>query len=256
MSSPTVYPSALALEGFDATTRDGNYFSGTTWWVSSLTGIDSVSFGRNLEFPLKSWAYAYDQASAGDIILCASGHIETLAADKNLAKAGVCTVALGAGPAAPVFSGVHVLNVQAADLKFHGISFNSARLTATAAGMDIWGCTFACALGTSAVLLSAGADRASIRSSTFVANVTKGSTAIGITSAVNSPRIIDVSVDGGVAGWASNAINVTAAATEMYFSDVRLSRYSDIVVNAVGATYKMFGVRAVDSSGCRITLST
>lgn len=82
--------------------------SGTTFFVSSATGVDSTANGRARNIPFATIAYAITQctASAGDTIVVMEGHAETIdsAAKIDLSKIGVTLRGEGFGSRRPTLT--------------------------------------------------------------------------------------------------------------------------------------------------------
>lgn len=63
------------------------YVSGNIWYVNSATGTDAASpAGQDKEKPLAGLAQAITNASAGDFIVLADGHAQTLTAAISISK--------------------------------------------------------------------------------------------------------------------------------------------------------------------------
>lgn len=84
--------------GDSLVTNEPLLLSGDVWWVDSQTGTDAASpAGRNREKPLATLAQALVNAANQDIIVCKSGHSETVNSTFNISKK---VIIVGAGSSA------------------------------------------------------------------------------------------------------------------------------------------------------------
>jgi len=266
MASPNSYPAAFALTGPDILSDPVNWLSGSALWVDSATGNDANA-GTEPELPKATWTSAYSVAAAGDLILCAAGHTETVSVANVLGVANVCTIGMGLGTQRARFTSA-VAGVMwtpnVAGLQFFNCFFpastaaTTARISVAAGGTDcrIQGCYFeAGANDTTSCLTSAGA-RLNVRDTDFVATASRPARAILMNAAAASCCFENVSIDGGAFGWTSAAFGITTgAATLLTLQDVRLANKSDFVVTITGCSYRAFGLRAVDNTGSRIVIA-
>lgn len=136
------------------------YTQQDVWFVSSLIGTDAASpAGKNREEPLASLAGAngaFNNSTAGDIIVLMDGHTETLTSNLNVNKqltivgeglsSGIPTATL-----TPNFNGV-MLTLAAAGCQLRGIKFGpngaaTASATVQVNGVEdcqVRGCYFQC----------------------------------------------------------------------------------------------------------------
>lgn len=265
MASPNVYPRSLAPSGPDILVNDGGYFVGSVLWVNSVTGSDANA-GTEPELPKATWVSAYSVAAAGDLILLAASHDETVSVAQTLNTANVATVGMGIGTAkAKLRSTVAGVTItpNVAGLQFHNLYFpastaaTTARLSVAAGGTDciIRDCDFECgAQDTTSTVTIAGA-RTYVRGCTFTATASRPGRAILVSGAVASCIYEDILIDGSSYGWVSPAFGITAAATLMTLENVRLANKSDFVVTSTGTSYRGFGVRSIDNTGSRIVIA-
>ncbi len=266
MASPNSYPSAFAPTGPDILSDPVNWLSGNVLWVDSATGSDANA-GAEPELPKATWTSAYSVATAGDLILCAAGHTETVSVANVLGTANVCTIGMGLGTQRAKFTSA-VAGVMwtpnVAGLQFFNCYFpastaaTTARISVAAGGTDcrIQGCYFECgANDTTSALTSAGA-RLYVRDTDFAATASRPGRAILMNAAAASCTFENVSIDGSSFGWSSPAFGITTgAATLLTLQDVRLANKSDFVATITGCTYRAFGLRATDQSGCRVVIA-
>ena len=99
MSGPSVYPQGFSegveIRGIPIL----NTYFGNVYWVNSVTGSDQPA-GRGTRLrPFATWVYAVSRAIAGDLILIAPGHAESISAIAGLvfSVAGITTYFLGEG---------------------------------------------------------------------------------------------------------------------------------------------------------------
>lgn len=261
MASPNSYPAALAPLGPDILSDPVNWFSGGVLWVDSATGSDANA-GTEPELPKATWTSAYSVAVSGDLILCAAAHTETISVANVLGTTNVCTIGMGLGTQRAKFTSAvagAMWTPNVAGLQFFNCYFPASTAATTAriavAGTDcrIQGCYFeAGANDTTSCLTSAGA-RLTVRDTDFVATASRPARAILMNAAAASCTFENVSIDGSTFGWSSAAFGITTgAATLLTLQDVRLANKSDFVATITGCTYRAFGLRATDQSGCRI----
>ena len=79
---------------------------GDVWFVDSVTGTDSAGRGRDPGAPLATIDYAVGLAAAGDTIICAPTHAETIAGATGcvLDKAGIQLLGVGSGDRRPTLT--------------------------------------------------------------------------------------------------------------------------------------------------------
>lgn len=265
MASPNAYPNAFATGGADIASLVGNWLSGSVLWVDSATGNDANA-GTEPELPKATWVNAYAAASAGDLILCASGHSEVVSVAQTLALAGVTTIGLGVGSQRARFTsavaGV-MATVTGAYTRFYSCMFPASTAATTArfafstgeAG-TLFGCYFEMGANDTVNGITIADNDITIESCDLVVTASRPARGIQITGAVTGTRIKDVLLDGGSFGWSSRAFDVTASATRINCENVRLANRSDFYISNTGTSYQLMGVRPIDNSGSRIVLAS
>lgn len=265
MASPNVYPSAFAPLGPDVLANGQNYLSGAAIWLDSATGSDANA-GTEPELPKATLAGAVAVAAAGDAILCQPNHAETIAVAATLSLAGLTIVGMGLGTARPRFTS----NVAGALFTITGaytrilncyFPASTAATTArvaitTGEASELQGCYFECGVNDTTNTVTIADLDCRIEDCDFVATASRPARAINITGAVAGTRLKNILLDGGAYGWASAALNVTAAATRMFFENVRLANRSDAVFTTTGSSYQLYGVRSIDSTGSRVVVAS
>ncbi len=264
MASPNSYPAAFAPSGPDILALAGNYLSGNVLWCDSING-DDANAGTEPELPKKTWTSAQSVASANDVILLTPGFTETVSAANTLATANVTTISMGVGSAQARFTsavaGV-MWTLTGAGQKFYNCFFPASTAATTAriaissaTNVLLSGCFFECGVNDTTNCVSIAAAGARIEHSAFSVTASRPARAIQITGAVADCQFVDIDIDGGSFGWSSHAFDVTAAATRILCEDVRLANRSDFYITTTATSYQLFGVRAIDSSGCRVVLA-
>ena len=269
MSSPNIYPAAFAPSGPDLLTLAGNYLSGSVLWVDSSSSVASDSnAGTEPELPKLTWTSAYAAASAGDTILCAAGHAETISSANTLNTANVTTIGLGLGTSRARFtsavSAAAMWTPNVAGLTFMGCYFpastatTTARISIASGGTDclVRGCFFDCGVNDTTSSLTIAGARAYVRDVDFSVSASRPARGINLSGAVASCVFEDVSFDGGSFGWSQAAFNITAAATLIRLENIRLMNRSDFVATTTGTSYRGFGVRSMDTTGSRIVIAS
>lgn len=250
MASPNLYQNGVGgTAGATLATVSPLYCSGDVWYVHSGTGSDAASpRGKERIRPLATLAQALTNAAAGDIVVCLSGHAETLTSSETFAEAGIVVVGEGSGASRPRFTrnaDVVMFNVTAAGVSFHNIFFpisgtssTLSRVKFAAANCSLVGCYFECGANDDgpSVETVTGASQIRIAGSTyFVSTVTDVTTqpesAINITNALTDLEMDTVIFDGGSSGWADPyAFNGAAAITRLRAVNVDLLGDSDMIL--------------------------
>jgi hypothetical protein len=265
VASPNVYPAAFTTADPTLASYVGNYFSGAVLWVSSThTAASDANAGTEPELPKATWTSAYDAASAGDVIIVAENHAETISAADTLATADVMTIGLGSGSSRPRFTsavaGV-MWTVSGAANVFANLYFpastaaTTSRITSSGSEIAIIDCGFECGANDTTTTVALGANNPRIEGCTFTATASRPGRGIRVTGAIVAPRFLDIAFDGASYGWANAAMSVESNATRVYAENVRLSGHSDVVFTTTGATYKLLGVRAMDNTGSRVVIA-
>lgn len=260
-----MWPSEFHSSSPELASFVGNYFSGSILFVSSTHAAASDSnAGTEPELPKLTWTSAYDAASGGDVIVVAENHTETISSADSLATVNVTTVGLGSGSSKPRFTSAvagAMWTLNASYQRFYNLYFpaSTAATTARISTVNsnqtvIQGCDFECGANDATTALLIRTDNI-IEGCTFTATASRPARAIRLTSTATSVVLRDVLVDGGAYGWSANAVSIEAALTLSQFENVRLANHSDIVFTTTGSSYRMFGVRPIDSTPCRITIA-
>ncbi len=266
MASPNIIPNALASAGPAIASYVGNYLSGSTFWVDSTSSAASDSnAGTEPELPMATWTAAYALASAGDLIVCQPGHAETVSVAATLATARVMTIGLGLGSLRARFtSGVAgaMWTVTGARTAFIGCYFPASTAATTSritnsSGTELWlsSCYFECGVNDTTNCVALAANNPRLDDCTFVATASRPARAVNITGAITGATFSNLYLDGGSFGWTSHAFDVTAAATGIIVNGCQLANRSDFYITTSGTSYKLFGVRPVDSTGGRVVLA-
>lgn len=264
MSSPNVYPAAFSLTGPDITALVGGYFSGAVYWVSSATGNDANA-GTEPELPKATLTNAIATGAAGDLVLIQPSHVETISVADTLSKAGMTIVGLGLGTTRPRLTSAvagAMWTVTGAYTRLYNLYFpastaaTTARIAVTTGEAALVnGCYFECGTNDTTNCITVADNDVLIESSDFVATASRPARGVNVTGAVTGFRMKDVLFDGGAFGWSSKAFDVNAAATRMFFENVRLANRSDFVITTTGTSYHGFGVRTVDNTGSRVVIA-
>lgn len=266
MASPNCYPSAFALLGPDITAQAGNYLSGTVFWLDSTSSAASdANAGTEPELPKLTLASAYAAASAGDTILCQPNHVETISVAATLNKTDIMVIGLGVGSARPKFTsnvaGV-LFTVTGARTNFFNCYFpastaaTTARVAATTGTeLYVFASYFECGANDTTNTITIASNDAQIEDCQFVATASRPARAVNLTGATAGFFMEGCTFDGGAYGWSNHAFDVTAAMTGGLIHDIQLANRSDFYITQTGCTYKMFGVRPIDNTGCRVVLA-
>lgn len=245
------------------------YMSGAIWYVSSLIGTNAASpAGRNREKPLATLAQAITNASDNDVVVCLSGHVETLTAADTISKkltivgeglsAGLPTVVFTCGWSGNLFS-ITAANVELRNLLIAASSVANAstKITCNQTDFVMDGCYVQCGPNDAAanLTLASGADRCRLRNTTFISTAT--STAAQPESAIKtSAAIADLELDGlvlsaGTVGFSNYfALDAsTAAVTRLRGLNVSLLLGADVNLHA--STTGRLNVQSV-SGGSRV----
>lgn len=227
--------------------------SGAIHYVHSSTGDDSYA-GTDRIRPLATLAQAHTNASAGDIIVCLSGHSESISSAITFSKAQILVLGECATEAtAPRFTrtaDINMFDVTAAGVRFHKLYFPISTTAASAksrvriatAGCQVVDCYFDHGAQDDGpgVELITGAGNIRIQGTRFTSTISSAAdqpdTAIEVTNAVTHLDLDTVVLDGGSSGWANPyAFNGAAAVTGLFGVNVDLLNGSDITL-ATGTT--------------------
>jgi hypothetical protein len=231
--------------GAELATLTSLLLNGNIWYVNSTGGSDAASpRGQDRARPLATLAQANTNAADGDIIVCLSGHTETLSG--AVALKGVTLVGEGQGSSRPRFArtgAVSVFTVATAGTRIDNIYFpatasgsvSTTRLSVGASECTVNNCYFEAGASDTgpALTLAAGASSASIFDTTFISTATstaaQPASAISVTSAINDLTIDGLTLSGGTTGWSAVAAWITSAAiTRLRATNVDLLLDSDV----------------------------
>lgn len=250
MASPYLY-NVGASSGADMLTRSPVYYSGQTYYVSSLIGNSGYT-GLDRTKPFDTVANAFAAASAGDQIVCLASHTETIASALTVNK-GVKFRGEGSGSARPSFTcnaAIAMFDVTVDGVWFENLQFpasttaaNTARIRFAAGGSLVKGCHFYCGqYDTAGVSYVTGAAKARIVSTTFASSTssltTQPTSGVVVTNAMSDLLLETVVFDGGTYGWSGYAFNGSAAVTRLSGVDLQLLNGSDFFV-ATGSVYEV-----------------
>lgn len=273
MASPNNYSGGIGgSSGDELATAPTLQMSGTTWYVSSLTGANAASpAGKDRIKPLATLAQAVTNSAAGDIICLLSGHTETLTASQTISKAGLSIISEGAAGStnAARFTcngAVVMLDITAAGVWLGGIYFAAsstaptpARVRIAGASSMVRGCYFECGASDTVPALQyvTGAGTATVRDTTFVSTATlvtaQPHSAINVLNAMSDLTLERVTFSGGVTGWSNQfAFDAAAAVTRLTVTATDLLLDSDMTV-ATASVYKV-GIRN-KSGSARVVLT-
>jgi hypothetical protein len=206
-----IYPNGIGgTTGDELTLASPLYMSGAVWYVDSATGTDAASpAGRNREKPLETLAQAVTNAADNDIIVCLSGHAETLATgqiiDKKLtivgegSAAGVPTVSLTWGSTGVMLDFDSAANgSQLRNIRMPPSTEVDAgtRVRCGTTDLLIDGCYIECGANDAiGIDLNAGADRIRLRNTTVISVATLSSAQPGV-GVISAGAIADMYLDG------------------------------------------------------------
>jgi hypothetical protein len=225
------------------------YTSGDIWYVSSSTGSDAAApRGKERIRPLATLAQACTNAAVGDIIVCLSGHAETLTSGQTFSEANQLIIGEGSGSTRPRFTrgaDIVMFNVTAAGVQFNNIYFPATTVASTSsrvkfAGVrnELIGCYFECGtLDNGAALETVtGASQVGITGSNYfvstsTSTASQPANAITVTNTITDLEIDTLVLDGGSSGWSDPyALKVSGAITRMRATNVDLLGDSDVTI--------------------------
>lgn len=250
MASPNIYFSGVGgTAGATLATVSPLYTSGTVWYVYATTGVDGASpAGQDRVKPLATLAQAHTNASAGDTIVCLSGHTETLTAAQTFSKADIKVIGEGSGDNRPKFTrngNVQMFDVTAAGVVFWNIYFPTSvtttsalsRLRTAAVQTIVRDCYFQCGARDTGPTYETitGASQAVLRDTTFIATGTsltaQPHSAIKVTNALTDFDVDAVTLSGSTYGWSNQfAFNGAAAITRLRAINLDLLLDSDVTL--------------------------
>lgn len=250
MAAPNLDTSGIAsTTGAALCTLSPLYSTGTIWYVLSTTGSDAASpRGKQRERPLATLVQAITNAAAGDIIVCLSGHTESIAVQQAISTAGLLILGDGAGSNRPKFTrtaDIIMWNVTGAGVHIENIYFPASTLASTSSRVkltgvkgEVAGCYFEC--GTldngPALETATGASQVRVAGSTYFVSTSTSvasapDSAIRVTNAITDFEMDTVIMDGAASGWANPyALNMAAAVTRLRVTNLDLLNGSEYTV--------------------------
>lgn len=223
----------------------------TTWYVSSVSGADATTNGRDRARPFATLAYAISQATAQDIIVLLSDHTETtnsVAVSKELLIIGE-----GSSEGKPTVSvwgnatgTSEVISVTANRVEIRNVRFRPQTAATTApfinwTGTDglMKGCYLESDQYDDGAKLNVGGDRMTVESTTFISVAisiaNRPEQAVSTTaSALTLFRMRDSVISGGAYGWASTntAAYFQATALQVRIEGLSLLLGSDMKLDS------------------------
>lgn len=194
---------------------------GSVWYVSSVSGTNSVNNGRNREKPFATIAYAISSATADDTIVVLADHVEDSAALVDVNKALVI-VGEGASGGYPTAVWGHDLlgsdevikisgnNVEIRNIKFTACqqAYSSPRIKWSGSDGKLRGCLLQAGANDGDVVLRVDGDRMHLENNTFISTSATVATAPvqAIRTATSGLTMLKASgnvVSGGTSGWSS-----------------------------------------------------
>ena len=249
MASPNIYPNGIGgSTGATLATVSPLLQSGDTWYVHASSGSDAASpRGKERIRPLATLAQAYTNAAAGDIIVCLSGHTETLTASQTLGKAGLTVVGEGSGSSRPRFTrnaDIVMFNITADGVTLNNLWFpvsgttsTNARVKTASVNTKLIGCYFEHGTADDGPGFETvtGASQCLVKDTTFISTASSASdqpdSAIKVTNAITDLELDTVIFSGGSSGWANPyAFNGAGAITRLRALNVDLLLDSDVTL--------------------------
>jgi hypothetical protein len=191
------------------------------WYVSSVSGADAASNGRDRARPFATVSYAISQASARDMIILLDDHEEevssTIGVNKELVIIGEGTS--NGKPMASIWGDASgsdaIMNISADRVEVRNVRFRPHQQTNNGYFIDwqgadgrLKGCYLESDQYDTGPKLQVSGDRMTLDSSTFISLATSVATrpnqAIGTTaSALTLFRMRSCTISGGAYGWSS-----------------------------------------------------
>lgn len=236
--------------------------TGKIWYVYNTTGVDGASpLGLERSAPLATLAQAHTNAADGDLIVCLSGHAETLSSVLTVSKrvcivgegtaSGIPTVTLTLGGAANNIFTLTGVRVQLRNLKFkpRTAAATGSYISTATANHYIKGCYFEMDENSDGpgVLLASGANLLHFENCTWISTETtlaqKPDSAFRNSAALTGLRMFGCVFDGGTVGFATSAGNPWAfdgnagAITDFHFENLSLLRGADMRIDPSSVGY-------------------
>lgn len=251
--------------GADSFIYSDIFVTGAVHWVDSVNGNDANA--GTFEEPLATLAQAITNATAnnGDVIICKSGHTETVGSTITVSKAGLKIFGMGSGTSRPSFTvnaATDGIDVTGADVELNNLYFpagttatNTARINVGAARCRIKNCGFVCgAYDADTITIPDAGDGCEIDSCTFTVSADGPNAGVKVESATAlGLKIKNCSFSGGSSaiGWDDGAIYSAVAHTEYEYSAITLTYYSHIIHTAAAKGW-CSGVIASDTCYVRV----
>ncbi len=213
-----------------------NLYSGDIKWVDSVNGSNNYDGTQNWPKASVEYLITNDLVTAGDIIICKPGHVETLAGASTFDIAGVCVVFLGEGAnkayinltATGAYLNITATGVTLLNPKFvTGIDAVAKGLQIAAADFTMAGAEYHDAAGlasTIQVLTTSAADRMVIDGYRYFVSTTGTQKTDGIKTVAGTGIVIkNVQI---VGDFSTAPINISTAAINITFDGLDLNNVS------------------------------
>lgn len=249
-----VWPQGLGADGSELGTALELHTTGDVWFVDSETGTDGISpLGRDEKYPLETLAQAVTNAAAGDIIVLASSHDETITEQLSIAKrltivgsgssAGIPSATIRCGTTSEAAIEADADGIRIINVAFYvgdtatGLSTNPI----SAAAYHLEDCYFELADGASSGATFAVVTGCSAKRCTFKSARTEGGTGgvgLNIYTSVNT-LVEDCVFDAGEFGWSggSGLYAMSDEQSNLVLRNLSLLRGSDVLVNSGSTGY-------------------
>lgn len=236
--------------------------TGKIWYVYNTTGVDAAApAGLERIAPLATITQAHTNAADGDLIVCLTGHAETVSSVITVSKrvailgegtaSGIPTVTLTLGGAANNIFTITAVRAQLRNLKFkpRTAAATGSYVSTATANHYIKGCYFELDENSDGpgVLLSSGANLLHFENCTFLSTeatlAQKPDSAIRVAAALTGLRMFGCIFDGGTVGFATSASNPWAfdgnggAITDFHFEAISLLRGADMRLDPASVGY-------------------
>lgn len=241
--------------------------TGKIWYVLNTTGVDAASpAGLERSAPLATIGQAHTNAADGDIIVCLTGHVETVSSVITVSKrvtiigegygslsgtAIVPSVVLTLGGATNNIFTLTGVRVQIRNIRFSPRTSGAtgSYISTATANHYIKGCYFGMDENSDGpgILLASGANLVHLENCTFISTETtlanKPDSAIRNSAALTGLRMFGCVFDGGTVGFATSAGNPwafdgnAAAITDFHFEGISLLRGADMRLDPASVGY-------------------
>jgi hypothetical protein len=280
------YPNGIGESTGDILVTGQQLFgSGQVWYVSSVSGTDAASpQGLDKGSPLATLSYAYNSASAGDIIVLLAEHTETFTSHLTINKAELTIVGAGSSAGVPTVtlynnggSDESLLNITANGVSIRNIKFpanvqttSGHKVVIAAANCHMSGCYFEgneYDASAAQVQLTSAAWYVRIDTTTFVSTSTSAASGSrpfaaiyvygGAGGPIDYPFFKQVVFDNGTVGWqntsGANAAFVDAGGMNYArFEEISLLHGADLYLSALSGSGKFYANIETTTGGGRI----